>query len=470
MFTLRIPHLGRGAIHTSLIAIAAVAVGAVLSATITHNVTIPKASAPHEIAPIDPTCTSSLPCIEYDNNGTGPGIRGISVGGNGLAGATKFNSTSLSNSREGLIGNDISTSGAFNAGVRGLSVRGIGVAGQSTNGSGVAGQSTSGSGVAGQSTSATGVVGNGSTGVAGSGSTFGVSGSGSTGVIGSGNTGIEGHNTSAATSDALFANGSGGNLFRGNNSASLDVFVVTDAGDTTIAGQFTGGPVNALGGSFGVNAVGTQQAVSAQIQGSGGDAVNASNSVTGTNLFRGFNTVAGKTVFQVDDGGNVFAHSFNATLAATIVQKTSTGQKVGTYVPQVSQPSLEDFGEAQLVGGVANVGLDPAFAAAIDRKAGYLVMVTPEGDCRGLYVAQKAGAAFSVRELQGGRSTIAFSYRIVAKPYGASTARLPAATYVPHGFDTQVRSDIVLPRAVMPRAKYHAKPPMKMPSLTSSAH
>jgi hypothetical protein len=189
---------------------------------------------------IDPTCTSSLPCIEYDNNGTGPGIRGISVSGNGLAGATKFNSTSLSNSREGLIGNDISTSGAFNAGVRGLSVRGIGVAGQSTNGSGVAGQSTSGSGVAGQSTSATGVVGNGSTGVAGSGSTFGVSGSGSTGVIGSGNTGIEGHNTSAATSDALFANGSGGNLFRGNNSASLDVFVVTDAGDTTIAGQFTG--------------------------------------------------------------------------------------------------------------------------------------------------------------------------------------------------------------------------------------
>src|ERR1700686_1067801 len=38
---------------------------------------------------IDPSCTSSLPCIEYDNNGTGPGIRGISVSGNGLAGATK---------------------------------------------------------------------------------------------------------------------------------------------------------------------------------------------------------------------------------------------------------------------------------------------------------------------------------------------------------------------------------------------
>src|SRR4030088_1816920 len=91
---------------------------------------------------IDPTCTSSSPCIEYDNNGTGPGIRGISVAGNGLAGSTKNHSTSTANGRAGLIGNDTGT-GSFNSGVHGLSVNGNGVLGQSTSNKGVYGTSSS---------------------------------------------------------------------------------------------------------------------------------------------------------------------------------------------------------------------------------------------------------------------------------------------------------------------------------------
>ena len=43
------------------------------------------------------------------------------------------------------------------------------------------------------------------------------------------------------------------------------------------------------------------------------------------------------------------------------------------------------------------------------------MFLTPEGDCKGLYVQDKRGASFEVRELQGGSSSIAFSYRIVAK-------------------------------------------------------
>src|ERR1700724_1815225 len=80
---------------------------------------------------IDPTCTSSLPCIEYDNNGTGPGIRGVSLTGNGSNGITRVNSTSATNGREGGFGNDLSPSRSFNSGVRGLSARGTGVLGNS---------------------------------------------------------------------------------------------------------------------------------------------------------------------------------------------------------------------------------------------------------------------------------------------------------------------------------------------------
>jgi hypothetical protein len=43
------------------------------------------------------------------------------------------------------------------------------------------------------------------------------------------------------------------------------------------------------------------------------------------------------------------------------------------------------------------------------------VFVTPEGDCRGLYVRRKGGASFEIRELAGGKSSVAFSYRIVGR-------------------------------------------------------
>jgi hypothetical protein len=370
---------------------------------------------------IDPTCTSSLPCIEYDNNGTGPGIRGISVSGNGLAGATKFNSTSLSNSREGLIGNDISTSGTFNAGVRGLSVRGIGVAGQSTSGSGVAGQSTS----------ATGVVGNGTTGVAGSGSTFGVSGSGSIGVIGSGNIGIEGINTSAATSDAVFANGSGGNLFRGNNSHGVDVFSVDDSGKTTIVGDTTLQGLLRVGSNttdFGILGEGSSIAIEGVAFGSG-IAVRASGN--GGNLFVGTNSGLISSLIA-DDSGNltITGQIFTAGSCSLGCARDAKapGTRIVTYAPREAVPTIEDVGEAQLINGQAHVLLDPSFANVIDQRANYLVFITPEGDNKGLYVAQKALAGFWVRESQGGHSTLTFSYRIVAKPFGESAQRLARIT------------------------------------------
>jgi hypothetical protein len=43
------------------------------------------------------------------------------------------------------------------------------------------------------------------------------------------------------------------------------------------------------------------------------------------------------------------------------------------------------------------------------------VFLTPEGDCCGLYVRRKSAASFEVRELMGGKSGIAFSYRIVGR-------------------------------------------------------
>jgi hypothetical protein len=74
---------------------------------------------------------------------------------------------------------------------------------------------------------------------------------------------------------------------------------------------------------------------------------------------------------------------------------------------------FEDFGSARLTRGRATVKLDADFAKVVTLN-GYRVFLTPEGDCQGLYM-RKRGSRFEVRELQGGISNVAFSYRIVAK-------------------------------------------------------
>ena len=55
------------------------------------------------------------------------------------------------------------------------------------------------------------------------------------------------------------------------------------------------------------------------------------------------------------------------------------------------------------------------------------MFLTPLGDTRGLYVSAKSPRSFTVRETQGGRATLAFDYRIVARPADAKAGRLPAA-------------------------------------------
>jgi hypothetical protein len=415
MVGLLLSKLRRGVAPVSVV-LAAAAVVAVTSAAIVHHHSV-TANAPvsNEIAPIDPTCTSSSPCIEYDNNGTGPGIRGISVNGNGLAGATKNISTSPSNGREGLIGNDISTSGFYNAGVRGLSTRGYGVAGQSTSGPGVYGTSTSSIGVDGTSTSAYGVDGT-------STSSYGVVGktSGSDSTV----AGVQGNNNASTT--AVRANGFGGPLFVGNNSSGANVFIVDDAGNlsatTATVSSHGNVPLRAITDGVNDRALYTIDTASG---GYGGDMTGGYIGIAGrapasTGTFPlSLTDLIGNNLFYVDGAGNVFAHGtyHNFTI-------TRTGKMASAYGSQATSPTIEDTGSAQLVNGLAYVALDPAFAQTIDPRVAYHVLLTPDGDTRGLFVASKGPNGFVVREVQGGRSSLTFDYHLYASAFGHAAERM----------------------------------------------
>ncbi len=74
----------------------------------------------------------------------------------------------------------------------------------------------------------------------------------------------------------------------------------------------------------------------------------------------------------------------------------------------------ESFGTTQLENGAVEVQLSPELIAfTVDGE--YQVFLTPNGDCRGLYVEHKSAETFVVREVQGGKASITFDYRVVAR-------------------------------------------------------
>jgi hypothetical protein len=113
-------------------------------------------------------------------------------------------------------------------------------------------------------------------------------------------------------------------------------------------------------------------------------------------------------------GGNVqVTGTLTASVKNAVVQFPDRSHRV-LHCMESPEHWFEDFGSARLRRGRATVKLDGDFAKVI-KPAGYHVFVTPEGDCRGLYVRGKTAASFEVRELGGGGSGVAFSYRIVGR-------------------------------------------------------
>ena len=111
-----------------------------------------------------------------------------------------------------------------------------------------------------------------------------------------------------------------------------------------------------------------------------------------------------------------------------LVSAGGGARTVETYSVQSPENWMEDFGSAELHAGAAVVTIDSAFAETVTGDASYHVFLTANGDSKGLYVTAKTATTFEVRESGGGKSSLSFDYRIVAKRRGFEAQRLVDVT------------------------------------------
>jgi len=114
--------------------------------------------------------------------------------------------------------------------------------------------------------------------------------------------------------------------------------------------------------------------------------------------------------------------NFTASGMKSAAVKIADGSLRRMYCLESPVSYFEDLGTGQIADGHGSVTLDPMFVSTVD-TADYMVFLTPDGDCQGLYVESKSKSGFAVRELMGGKSSIKFSYRIVAKRTGIANER-----------------------------------------------
>jgi len=240
---------------------------------------------------------------------------------------------------------------------------------------------------------------------------------------------------SALRGNAVATTGTSNGVF--GNSASLDGYGVYGQSQGASGTQMLGAGVwGDTGGSpksdsLSSGVVGTANDLS------GGSFFNSSGSDTTTPALYAYNGSSNgeALVFQAGNGlsGGICEIMNNGDLKCSgslsgVVKADGGAKQVSVHAMLSPENWFEDFGSATLTNGVATVALDPTFTATVNTTIDYHVFLTPAGDCKGLYIGQKSANSFEVRELAGGKSNVAFDYRIVAKRAGYETQRLEDVT------------------------------------------
>jgi hypothetical protein len=196
-----------------------------------------------------------------------------------------------------------------------------------------------------------------------------------------------------------------------------------------------GTPLGGVGVYGASNAVDGDGVEGVNMGSEGNGVVGLADSQTGWGVF-GSGNIAVYAVGSSDEGYGVVAEGSNYGVysngnLAVGAGYTKSGiavlpddRAVLLYSMESPENWYEDFGSGKLKNGATTINIDPTYAETVNTTIEYHVFLTPNGDCEGLYVAQKTPTAFEVRELHAGKSSVPFDYRIVVKRKGLESLRL----------------------------------------------
>lgn len=100
---------------------------------------------------------------------------------------------------------------------------------------------------------------------------------------------------------------------------------------------------------------------------------------------------------------------------STII-KDETGSSRLLYCTEAPEILFQDFGMGELKDGKARIDLETLLTQHIrvDATHPLKVFIQLEGECNGVFVTNKSANGFDVKELQGGKSNVGFTWQIVA--------------------------------------------------------
>lgn len=324
---------------------------------------------------VDGNAAGTGNAVYGQNTGTGSGVTGLSTNATGQ-GVQAYNTNA---SGTGLLASGNNAAAGYAAAGSGGAFTGTRIGAYSVSLNTNAG--TSSSGVIGRDAGGTFTMLNGGTGV--------------TGVAGSNGTGMFAYNSGTGNGlYALASNATNFGISARNN----------DASGTGIITSGNNAGAQYLGAGSGLAATGTTI-------GMFGYAINVANNNGGGYFQLGgahYAYVAGRT-------GGTNRKIVGTGTNSTII-KTPEGESVIMSSPESPDIMFQDFGSGNLINGEAIIIFDEIFSHNIhvDEKFPLRVFIQLEGDCNGVYIANKTQNGFTVKELMDGKSNISFSWFVSA--------------------------------------------------------
>lgn len=115
-------------------------------------------------------------------------------------------------------------------------------------------------------------------------------------------------------------------------------------------------------------------------------------------------------------GGSFTPYKIIGNGTVSTIVDGAKGDKVTMFAPEAPEVLFQDHGVGKLTNGKVHISLDAHLVKNIEVSKDHplKVYVQLEGECNGVYVANKSVQGFDVVELAGGTSNVSFSWMIVA--------------------------------------------------------